>query len=242
MGKPVQAEPLTEQRFQVQPTRLQQRCHLDPGLEHPSPVDSQFFEPDPTNEFFPSLSLEKQYEIVSQYCNLHDGVPDDVHSYFNAVVMLYLYGWLYYPFYTLASERSFFAVEMALRTRLPPKELDEQGRDMRTLTRLLREAKKAGLLRDEGFPSLENRRAIAEELNQHVAEILGRDPEPQREVPYVDVLIQRFPWVRNRFAHPDMQNIMPPGTALDGLILAAEIISQLWPKPDHKCTPDKESL
>jgi len=34
----------------------------------------QFFERDPTNEFFPFLSLEKQYEIVSQYCNLHDGV------------------------------------------------------------------------------------------------------------------------------------------------------------------------
>jgi len=27
-----------------------------------------------------------------------------------------------------------------------------------------------------------------------------------------------------------MQNIMPPGLALDGLILAAEIINQPWPK------------
>jgi len=191
----------------------------------------QFFERDPTNEFFPFLSLEKQYEIVSQYCNLHEGVLDDVHSYFNAVVTLYLYGWLYYPFYTLASERSFFAVEMALRKRLPPKKLDKKGRDPRFLGDLLREAKDAGLMRDEGFPSLENRRASAEELDQHMAEILGRDPEPQPEVPYVDGLIQALPWVRNRFAHPNMQNIMPPGPALDGLILAAEIINQLWPRP-----------
>jgi len=190
----------------------------------------QFFEHDPTNDFFPFLTLEKQYEIVSRYCSLHDGVPDDVHSYFNAVVTLYLYGWLYYPFYILASERSFFAVEMALRKRLPPKKLDKKGRDPRFLGDLLREAKGAGLLRDEGFPSLENRRASAEELNQHAAEILGRDPEPQSEVPYVDVLIQAFPWVRNRFVHPNMQNIVPPGPALDGLILAAEIINQLWPK------------
>ena len=202
----------------------------------------QFFERDPTNDFFPFLSLEKQYEIVSQYCNLHDGVPDDVHSYFNAVVMLYLYGWLYYPFYTLASERSFFAVEMALRKRLPPKRLDKKGRDPRFLGDLLREAKGAGLLRDEGLPSLENRRANEEALNQQLAEILCREPEPQPEVPYVDVLIRAFPWVRNRFAHPNMQNIMPPGPALDGLILAAEIINQLWPKPDHKCSPAKESL
>ncbi len=191
----------------------------------------QFFEPDPTNEFFSLLTLEKQYEIVSQYCNLHDGVPDDVHSYFNAIVTLYLYGWLYYPFYTLASERSFFAVEMALRKRLPPKKLDKKGRDPRFLGDLLREAKHAGLLRDEGFPSLENRRASAEEFDQHMAQILGRAPERQPEVPYVDVLIQTFPWLRNRFAHPNMQNIMPPGPALDGLILAAEIINQLWPKP-----------
>jgi hypothetical protein len=83
---------------------------------------------------------------------------------------------------------------------------------------------------DEGFPSLENRRANAEELNQHLAEALGRDPEPRPEVPYVDVLIGAFPWMRNRFAHPDMQTIMPPGPALDGLILAAEIINQLWAK------------
>jgi hypothetical protein len=192
---------------------------------------AQFFEPDPTNEVFSLLTLEKQYEIVSQYCDLHDGVPDDVHSYFNAIVTLYLYGWLYYPFYTLASERGFFAVEMALRERFPPKKLNKKGQDPRFLADLFRETKEAGLLRDEGFPSLENCRANAEELNQHMAEILGRDPGPQPKVPYVDVLIQSFPWLRNRFAHPNMQSIMPPGPALDGLILAAEIINQLWPKP-----------
>lgn len=191
----------------------------------------QFLERDPTHDCFPLLSLEKQYEIVLQYCRLHDGVPDDVHSYFNAIVTLYLYGWLYYPFYTLASERSFFAVEMALKKRLPPNKLTKKGRDARFLADLIREAKDAGLLRDEGFPSLESRRAAAKELNEHMGEVLGRNPEPQPEVPYVDVLIQTFPWLRNRFAHPNMQAIMPPGAALDGLILAAEIINQLWPKP-----------
>src|SRR5260370_15035469 len=136
---------------------------------------------------------------------MHGDVPEDVRSYFNAVVTLYLFGWLYYPFFTLASERSFFAVEMALRKRLPPKKLDKKGRDPRNLVDLLREAKAAGLMRDEGFPSLENRRAGAEEE----AEILGRDPEPQPEEPYVNVLIRAFPWVSNRFAHPNMLRIMP---------------------------------
>jgi hypothetical protein len=187
----------------------------------------QYFESDPTNEFFPLLSLDKHYEIVLQYCQIHGDVPEDVRSYFNAIITLYLYGWLYYPFFTLASERSFFAVEMALRKRLPPKKLNKKGRDPRNLVDLLGEAKAAGLMRDEGFPSLENRRASAEEE----AGFLGWDPEPQPEKPYVDVLIRAFPWMRNRFAHPNMQNIMPPGPALDGLIMAAEIINQLWPKP-----------
>ena len=186
----------------------------------------QYFEPDPANEFFPLLSLDVHYEMVSQYCQIHGDVPEDVRSYFDAVVTLYLYGWLYYPFYTLASERSFFAVEMALRKRLPPKKLDKKGRDPRFLGDLLREAKNAGLLRDDGFPSFKNRRASAQEET----EILGRDPEPQPDEPYVDVLIRAFPWLRNRFAHPNMQSIMPPGSGLEGLILAAEIINQLWAK------------
>lgn len=197
----------------------------------------QFFKRDPTNDFFSLLTLEHLYECVSQYCTLHEGVPQDIRDYFHVVVTLYLYGWLYYPFYTLASERSFFAVEMALRKRLPPRKLDKKGRDRRSLGDLLREAKDAGLLRDEGFPSLENRRANAEELNQHMAEILGREPERQPEVPYVDVLIGTSPWLRNHFAHPNMQTILTPGQALDGLILGAEIIDQLWPIP-HAASSD----
>ena len=47
-----------------------------------------FFERDPTNAFFSDLSLETRYEVVSQYCSLHDGVPEDVRSYFNAIVTL----------------------------------------------------------------------------------------------------------------------------------------------------------
>jgi hypothetical protein len=186
----------------------------------------QYFEPDPANEFFPYLSLDVHHEMVLQYCQIHGDVPEDVRSYFDAVVTLYLYGWLYYPFYALASERSFFAVEMALRKRLPPKKLNKKGRDARNLVDLLREAKEAGLLRDDGFPSFKNRRASGREET----EIVGRDPEHRPDELYVDVLIRAFSWLRNRFAHPNMQSIIPPGPALDSMILTAEIINQLWAK------------
>jgi hypothetical protein len=189
----------------------------------------EFFSPDPTNEFFPFLSLEKRYEHALAYCQLHDRVPEDVRSYFNAVVTLWLYGWLYYPFHTLAHFLSSVVVEMALRQRFPAKKFNRKGRDPRTLRHLLIEAKEAGLLRDEQFPSLKNRRANAAEMYQQLAETLGRDLEPEPVVPYADALIECIPRIRNDFAHPEMHAILPPGPALDGPILAAEIINQLWP-------------
>lgn len=158
----------------------------------------QFFEPDPTNVVFPGLSLEKRYEVVSESCTLHAAVPEDVHSYFNAIVTLYLYGYLYYPFHTLAAERSFFAVEMALRKRLPPQKLNKWGRDRRYLRDLLEEAQQAGLLSESS------------------------------------VNVWSFAQLRNHFAHPNVQEIMPPGMALDPLIVAAEIINRLWPKPSPR--------
>jgi hypothetical protein len=108
----------------------------------------QFFDPDPA-----SLSLgpplEKQYDML-EYFRLHGGVPDSVRSYMASVVTLWLYGWLYYPFYALVSFLSTTAVEMALRERLPRK-LDRKGRDRRGLSDLLQTAKTAGLLSGSGL-------------------------------------------------------------------------------------------
>jgi hypothetical protein len=189
----------------------------------------QFFDPDPRSSGL-APRLEGQYEIVLEYCQVHDGVPEDVRSYFNMVVTLYLYGWLYYPFYTLADFLSRVVVEMALRERLPPKRLDKRGRDPRTLRHLLREAKDAGLLHDEGFPHLQRARGHEDQMAWDLAEILGLDPEARPERPYADVLIETVPDLRNIFAHPRMHAVLTPGQALDGPILAAEIINQLWPK------------
>lgn len=194
----------------------------------------QFFERDETNSFFSALTLDHLYEMTGTYCTLHDGVHEEVRSYFNVVVSLYLYGWLYYPLYTLACEISFFAVEMALRKRFPPEKLTEKKRDPRNLGDLFRIAKAAGLLRDEGFPSLQNRREAVEEFDDHMAELCDQDSEQTPPISYVDFLIRSFPSLRNRFAHPSLRQIMMPGPALDGPLLAAEIINQLWPRPSNE--------
>jgi len=177
--------------------------------------EEHFLEPDPRSQSL-EPPLATQYEIVS-YFRLHDGVPESVRSYMNMVVTLWLYGWLYYPFYPLAIFHSTTAVEMALQERFPAK----RGRGLK---KLLQTAKEAGLLSDAGFPSLQNRRDTVQAM-------AGAEPVSNSEPPYVDVLIGTLPNIRNRFAHPEMHTIMPPGMSIDALILAAEIINQLWPAP-----------
>lgn len=182
----------------------------------------QFFEPDPRSQSL-GPPLENQYELLD-YFRLHDGVPESVRSYMNSVVTLWLYGWLYYPFYPLAIFLSTTAVEMALRERFPEK----RGRGMK---RLLQAAKEAGLLRDDGFPSLKYRRENVAMLDEQMGSNVGQTPETLPEKPYVDTLIEGLPNIRNKFAHPEMHSIVPPGMAVDSLIVAAEIINQLWPAP-----------
>src|ERR1700675_4623707 len=109
----------------------------------------EFFEPDPRSQSL-GPPLATLYELLHCF-RLHDGVPESVRSYMNSVVTLWLYGWLYYPFYPLAVFHSTTAIEMALQERFPEK----RGRGLK---KLLQTAKVAGLLPDDGFPSLKNRR------------------------------------------------------------------------------------
>jgi hypothetical protein len=196
----------------------------------------QFFDPDPVS-FGMGPPLEKQYESLG-YFRLHNGVPESVRSYFDSVVMLCLYGWLYYPFYTLASFLSTTAVEMALRERLP-KKLDRKGRDLRGLKSLLQTAGKMGLLRDNGFPSLKYRRENSEMMAEAMGEIGDQPPVLPPEVPYVHILVETLPDIRNVLAHPTIHTILTPGMAVDSLILAAEIINQLWAAPESPSAPQE---
>jgi len=181
-----------------------------------------FFEPDPRSQGL-GPPLGDQYELLD-YFRLHDGVPESVRSYMNSVVTLWLYGWLYYPFYPLTIFLSATAVEMALQERFPQK----RGRGLK---KLLRTAKEAGLLRDEGFPSFQRRRENTALFDEQIKASIGEAPESLSQIPYVDVLIEALPQVRNGFAHPQMHTIVAPGMTVDSLILAAEIINQLWPVP-----------
>ncbi len=194
-----------------------------------------FFEPDVRSRSFVKLSmttgatdqmtLDDQYGMLEHF-QLHAGVPEVVRSYMAAIETLWLYGWLYYPFYALVEFLSTTAVEMALRERLP-----KQGMDRRGLGMLLQQAKEAGLLRDEGFPSLPHVREFRAMLAQGMADATSDNYVPPPARAYVDEVIERLPKIRNSFAHARGHWIIAPGPAADALILAVEIINQLWPEP-----------
>ena len=44
------------------------------------------------------------------------------------------------------------------------------------------------------------------------------EPIGTSEPPYVDVLIGAWPHIRNRFAHPEMHTIKPPGMSVGGTV------------------------
>lgn len=182
----------------------------------------QYFEPDPRSRSL-APPLENQYELLD-YFRLHEGVPEQVRNYMNSVVTLWLYAWLYYPFYPLTIFLSATAVEMALEERFPKK----RGRG---LGKLLQIAKEAGLLSDEGFSSLKHRLENAAMLDRRTEASTGKGPQSRRKLSSVDVVTEALSKVRNSFAHPKMHTIVAPGMTVDGLIVAAEIINQLWPAP-----------
>lgn len=164
----------------------------------------EFLEPDPTSAAWGLSSIEDHYQLIEEL-RLNPGVPQSVREYFDSIVTLYLYGWLYYHFYTLTQFLSATAVEMALRERLP-KQLDPKtGRDKRGLRRLLRQASETGLLRQENLPHFN-----------------------------LEAVIAGLPLIRNKFAHPDIHTILMPGMAFSGLQLAVGIINQLWPDGTEK--------
>jgi hypothetical protein len=162
---------------------------------------------------------------------VNEGAPEDVRSYMEAVKTLFVYGWFYYPFFTLSAFMATTAVEMALKRRLQTRPDDPSG-----LKTLFDKAISQGLLRDESFPSREhvqaNRAAIFGE-NAKSSEGFSVEAGP----PYAERVAGFMRHFRNVFAHPSGHWILFPGQALNFLVLAGEVINQLWPSQHEDVKP-----
>jgi hypothetical protein len=202
-------------------------------MEPVKPRD-HFFEVDPRMSGFVvvgtvsgtmrDMTIDDHYGYL-QGLDLNPGVPESVVSYMNIVKNLFLYAWLNYPFFTVCQTHAAMAVELALRLRMPNTTGKE---DKRTLRPLLEAAIANGLIRDAGFPGLAEKQAEAKRMQEEFDRTTGHTTVMQ-STPYVEVLLQALPRLRNHFAHPHDSWIVSPAMAWEPIRLAVEIINQLWP-------------
>lgn len=187
----------------------------------------QFFESDfPFSKLSEEGTVEEatladQYGLIAHVV-LHSGVPEPVRKQMDAVKMLWLHGFFYYPFYTLAMFLAFRAVELALRFRFP---LPRGTEDKRGLFKLLEKAKKEGLFSEEGFQSLKNAEANYARTHPNEASQPPKISRTERATEHVRS------W-RNKFAHLSDNWIVTPFIALDSLLLAVDLINQLWKRSE----------
>lgn len=189
-------------------------------------------EPDSRSTAFAVLNLSegtrREMALADFYkdaarIQLNDATPEDVRSYMEAVKTLFVYGWFYYPFFTLSAFMATTAVEMALKVRLQKRPDDPSG-----LKALFDQAIREGLLRDEGFPSrvhVQANRAVMFGGREESSETVSVEPGP----PYAERVARFMRHFRNVFAHPAGHWILFPGQALHFLVLCGEVINQLWP-------------
>jgi len=170
-----------------------------------------------TGDFVP-MELADYFRYVCEI-TLKDTIPPDIRSYMETIKNVYLYGWFVYPFFTLAGFLSYTAIEMGLREKFRH---DDPMRKW-PLKRLLEEAKTRRLISDEGFPSVQTLR----EQQAYLSQAMG-SPFDRQIADYCSILIETIPHLRNSFAHPKSQTILTPSMAVRSLVVAAELLNQLF--------------
>lgn len=186
-------------------------------------------EPDPRNPGFAVLDpvrgirpkeLADHYGAIEQI-SLHEKVSLEVRIAFETVRNLYVYSWFVYRFFPIAEHQAFVCLELALRERFAderPKRYTRKGREMRpSLRDWLTYTRDVGKLRNEGFKrwhEIAERRArqrydmeklqemiemklSSQEIDHSLAEVTDRD----RDLSYLDTLVDGFTYRRNSYAH-----------------------------------------
>lgn len=188
-------------------------------LTEPDQRNDLFVRLGPNGRAWEPLTLEYYYRCAANIM-LNPEVPDDIRSYMETLKSLFVYGWYYYPFCTLAGRLVPTLVEMALRARMP-----KRGEDWRGLRRLFKQALSNGLIKEEwvsgiaGLGPWQLRRGVVP------GDALAVRPGIVRANTALEVLAE----VRNSFVHPEMDQVSFPDAALEAMIICGEIINQVWP-------------
>lgn len=202
--------------------------------------------PDPRNAYFgfTTPTLETRHADIAAL-RLNITVPKDVAIQFETARNLYLYAWYVYRFHMVAAKQAYAALELGLRTALPPK-LPEpyQKRGKKAMLKgMLLYAVDEGLLRNEGFrrwhamaatrarerTSMEAMQAmIAQGLDSIEVDDCGPlvITDEDRSWNLLQTLTETIPSLRNILAHGSS---MLTNQVLGSIELVTEILNQLYP-------------
>ena len=145
------------------------------------------------------ISLPKLHAALADI-ELHEGVPEDVRGQFNVARNMALYTYFHYALAPEVQMKTYSVIELALKRRFPQM-------SKRTLSPLLTEAVKHGLLKDSGF--------------RHIP---VSDPANGYSLSLVTVLAE----LRNSAAHGST-NLTPDCIVEVGV--CADLVNQLFPRP-----------
>lgn len=211
-------------------------------MEELKPLE-ELTDPDPRNESWILLAADppgRQMTVADQHeqmreLALPDSVPETVRSEFAITRTLWLYGWFYWPFYTLAGLHAHLTVEMGLHQRCEREGVYEElglKRKNAGLKRLFEEALRRRWITDEDFERFREVRNARRQAGEE--EFVWPKPEEvTREIPedqHYSYLIREFTsYLRNAWAHPDHHSHWGFGQSYDELKIAHGILTTLFP-------------
>ena len=185
---------------------------------------------------FRPRKIEDDHAVAAQL-GLGEHVSERIRDYFDAMRMLWVYGHLYYPFFSMAAVHAGLCMELALKERLaaagvqlPRKKQDLDGR--------LEYAVAVGWLAPSGFTAIRNRKANRDffaEVTQNSGmpgEVSEIDDSPEGQRVALLEMLKGARLIRNETAHPDFLTLMFPGMALGQLLFTRELIEQLFAQPN----------
>ena len=170
--------------------------------------------------------IETLYELAASSA-LHESVPEVIRSHFATAQNLLAYSWFHYPFNVTAQFLAYVSVEAALKHRYPNLKSQRRPKEAAGFKELVAHAVREGDVVDSGFAHVRWRNELRErELAAGLPWAAAVDTERIR--PYVEVLVNTLPGLRNAFAHGEY---MLHDQGAGSVRICAEFINQLFSTP-----------
>ena len=187
-------------------------------------------------------SIESQHETIASF-KLNETVPIHVVINFETAKNLYLYAWFVFRFYPVSEQQALASLEFALRERFPDFVKEQSGKGSLGLRKLLKNAIRNKILKNELFSTRESwawkraetrhsfemsQKMMAEGLDQiewNDSDVVVTQEDLDND--WLKDFLEMIPKIRNRHAHGS--DVLMP-MVRHTFEVVSELINQLYPK------------